>query len=109
VVTVSSVKTQYTNDLAAALYRRFVTLVDATRDPLSGDRRRQRVARRGRRDYDQLDFTYDNPTIATILTPPRGGADPQPRADQGRESLIGTSGCGRGWVRRMVGPSAEPD
>jgi hypothetical protein len=57
------------DNLAAALYRRLVTLADAAPDRLQiiiGD---NELPAAYRRDYDQLDFTYDDPTIATISHP----------------------------------------
>lgn len=57
------------DDLAAALYRRIVTQVDADRDRLQiiiGDNELPAVYRR---DYDQLNFDYENPTISTIPHP----------------------------------------
>jgi hypothetical protein len=57
------------DNLAAALYRRLVTLADAAPDRLQiiiGD---NELPATYRRDYDQLNFTYDHPTIATVPHP----------------------------------------
>jgi hypothetical protein len=57
------------DDLAAALYRRIVTQVDAGQDRLQiiiGD---NELPSTYRREYDQLDFTYENPTISTVTHP----------------------------------------
>lgn len=68
---IDSPRTSLNNNdqLAAALYRRLVTLADSAGDRLQiiiGD---NELPADYRRHYDQLDFTYDNPTIATIPHP----------------------------------------
>lgn len=57
------------DNLAAAIYRRIVTQVDAAQDRLQiiiGD---NELPGDYRRDYDQRDFTYENPTVNTIPHP----------------------------------------
>ncbi|GAB3448558.1 hypothetical protein [Actinophytocola sediminis] len=73
------------DNLAAALYRRLITLADAASDRLQiiiGD---NELPAAYRRDYDQLDFTYDHPTIATIPHPGPNAVqtlNPPPSDDQ---------------------------
>ncbi|MBQ0925781.1 hypothetical protein [Saccharopolyspora endophytica] len=64
------------DDLAAALYRRIVTQVDAAQDRLQviiGD---NELPSDYRREYDQLDFTYENPTISTVAHPGPAAVEP---------------------------------
>jgi hypothetical protein len=57
------------DELAAALYRRLVTLADVAANRLQTIIGDNELPVAYRRDYDQLDFTYENPTIATIAHP----------------------------------------
>ncbi|MDQ1627199.1 MAG: hypothetical protein QOI54_943 [Actinomycetota bacterium] len=56
-------------DLAAALYRRLVTQADANRGQLQIVIADNELPPAYRRDYDEIDFTYDQPTIATVRHP----------------------------------------
>lgn len=77
-ILIDSPRTSLNNsdDLAAALYRRIVTQVDAAQDRLQiiiGD---NELPSDYRREYDQLDFTYENPTISTVAHPGLAAVEP---------------------------------
>lgn len=59
------------DDLSAALYRKLVTMADAAKGRVQviiGD---NELPADYRRDYQQIDFDYDHPTIGTIHHPGR--------------------------------------
>jgi len=59
------------DDLSSALYRRLVTMADAAEGRVQviiGD---NELPADYRRDYAQLDFDYDHPTISTVHHPGR--------------------------------------
>lgn len=67
---IDSPRTSLNDDqLAAALYRRIVTRVGAAEDRLQiiiGD---NELPSTYRRQYEQIDFSYENPTISTVSHP----------------------------------------
>jgi hypothetical protein len=56
-------------ELSAALYRRLVALADASRGRLQVIIADNELPRDYRRDYTQIDFTYESPTVPTIRHP----------------------------------------
>jgi hypothetical protein len=56
-------------DLAAALYRRLVTQADANRGRLQLIVADNELPAEYRRDYDEIDFTYEQPTVSTVPHP----------------------------------------
>lgn len=70
---IDSPRTSLNNDdeLASALYRRLVAMADASQDEIQlliGD---NELPAEYRRDYAQLNFDYDHPTIRTVRHPGR--------------------------------------
>ncbi|MET8092104.1 AAA family ATPase [Micromonospora sp. NPDC005220] len=55
--------------LSAALYRRLVTQADANRGKVQLIIADNELPREYRRDYDQIDFRYESPTVKTIRHP----------------------------------------
>ncbi|MBW0118659.1 AAA family ATPase [Pseudonocardia abyssalis] len=67
---IDSPRTSLNDDqLAAALYRRIVTRVAAAEDRLQIIMGDNELPSTYRRQYEQIDFTYDNPTIGTVAHP----------------------------------------
>lgn len=56
-------------ELSAALYRRLVALADASEGRLQVIIADNELPREYRRDYAEIDFTYESPTVSTIRHP----------------------------------------
>lgn len=63
-------------NLPAALYRRLVTQADASRGQVQFIIADNQLPARYRRDYDEIDFTYESPTVSTIHHPGPDAVDP---------------------------------
>ena len=64
------------DELVAALYRRIVTQVDAAQDRLQMIIADNELPGVYRRDYKQLEFDYENPTISTVTHPGPAAVEP---------------------------------
>ena len=66
--------------LPAALYRRLVTQADASRGQVQFIIADNELPADYRRDYDEIDFTYDSPTVSTIRHPGPTAVEPITRS-----------------------------
>lgn len=70
-------------NLSAALYRRLVGQADANQGRLQYIVADNELPQEYRRSYAEIDFTYDNPTVATIHHPGPAAVKPIGHADEG--------------------------
>jgi len=66
--------------LPAALYRRLVTQADASRGQVQFIIADNELPADYRRDYDEIDFTYNSPTVSTIRHPGPTAVEPITRS-----------------------------